>query len=277
VPCLPRSKSLKLGLPVDNLIGISSHAEPLSQPARRRPSQPLVYSAAVNTHARPTNGHAVPAIPITGVPIPRPSSRIYRPTNVLSESSTPLSHSPASGSASTSSNSPYISPLTSPYPFSGAPPSGSMLSNGTALTTPASIPSLHATPPAPPGAAPTISAAALGVGGAPRILSYPSVPPPSVASSFGSPTVPFFISSSPADVRTSWRNGAATAAGSGAPRITEASTLVSRSQSRGSAERGVRVAETGSLARRTDAGREELPATPEDLMLDAGEGGTAML
>lgn len=269
---------------MDSLIGMSSATDPLSQPLRRRSTsnQPPTPSSV---HPPPFSRHPIGfgsgggggggGLPIPGVPIPRPSSRIYRPTNhAPSGSSTPLSHSPASPA------SPYISPLTSPSAPATHPHANggaSATSAGTALTTPASSASLHATPPVP-------YAAPLGPGGA-RILSYPSVPPPSLSSSFGSPSAAYHVPAGPpADARASWRNGiprvplppptggagagAGGAYGGDTRRVAESGSLANRSQSRGSVsrERGARVAETGSLIGRRQSlgGPERMPMTLED-------------
>lgn len=116
-------------------------------------SQPL--------HRRPSSSSASPSFtpqsPITHsarVPIPRPPSQIHRPSNI-SPSTTP----PSSSSASLSSL-----PLFSP---------AAGQSNATSATTPGSLASLTDGPA-------TLVPRALE-------LTYPSVPPPSVASSFGEP------------------------------------------------------------------------------------------
>ncbi|KAI0701991.1 hypothetical protein BC835DRAFT_1322182 [Cytidiella melzeri] len=142
----------RLGLPVDNLIGLASSAQdPWSQPLHRRPSVPNSPSLAPQGHR---NGNAV--VRSARVDIPRPPSQIHRPSHTTTAetlSSTP----PSSSSAS----------LSSQYPFS--PPEVST-SNLTNMTTPASSESLDA-----------------NGGPLPRALelTYPSVPPPSLSSSFG--------------------------------------------------------------------------------------------
>ncbi|KAH9174823.1 hypothetical protein EDB89DRAFT_1950769 [Lactarius sanguifluus] len=179
----------RLGLPVDNLIGLSAH-DPYFQPTHRRsssnassPSTSVVLPIGV--------AHAVRTSP--SVAIPRPPSQIHRPpTNVVSGSTTPLSHSPSSAS-----DSPYLSPSLSTHPASFA----------TAATTP------------PSSSAPRVLSAAALVA-PPQPLSYPSVPPPSLSSSYAGPDSP-----------------------------------ASRSASRHrSVERGARVAETGQLVPRSRAG-----------------------
>ncbi|KAH9059575.1 hypothetical protein EDB87DRAFT_1621654, partial [Lactarius vividus] len=196
----------RLGLPVDNLIGLSAH-DPYFQPTHRRsssnassPSTSVVLPIGV--------AHAVRTSP--SVAIPRPPSQIHRPpTNVVSESTTPLSHSPSSAS-----DSPYLSPSLSTHPASFA----------TAATTP------------PSSSAPRVlSAAALAP---PQPLSYPSVPPPSLSSSYAGPD-------SPVEPRGSrWRHGSI-------HDLRQASRSASRHRS---VERGARVAETGQLVPRSRAG-----------------------
>ncbi|KAI0253015.1 hypothetical protein BJV78DRAFT_1198510 [Lactifluus subvellereus] len=192
----------RLGLPVDNLIGLSAH-DPYFQPTHRRSfSNTSSPSTSVALSIGP---HAVRASP--SVAIPRPPSQVHRPTNVASESTTPLSHSPSSAS-----DSPYLSPSLSTHPASFA----------TAATTPPS------SAPRPPT---TI---------APQPLSYPSVPPPSLSSSYAGPDSPVVEPSRGGQ----WRHGSLRELRQG-----------SRSESRhGSVERGARVAETGQLVPRSRAG-----------------------
>lgn len=156
----------------------------------------------------PIGSHAVRASP--SVAIPRPPSQIHRPPpNAASESTTPLSHSPSSAS-----DSPYLSPSLSTHPASFA----------TAATTP------------PSSSAPRGTVGSTTI--APQPLSYPSVPPPSLSSSYAGPD-------SPVEPRGSrWRHGSLHDLRQG-----------SRSASRhASVERGARVAETGQLVPRSRAG-----------------------
>ncbi|KAF7323624.1 hypothetical protein MKEN_00583000 [Mycena kentingensis (nom. inval.)] len=226
----------RLGLPVDNLVGLAS-----SEPIHRRPqSQSMFSSSPTNSVLHfPANGLGRPPVPAhtNPVPIPRPTMQPRRSNNDISEGSTPLSHSPSS-----SSDSPFpFSPVTSPHP------SVSVNSNITS-------PPTSYNPNGMTFAAPQ------------RGLSYPSVPPPSLSSSFGSPTVSYHMphrdpSSSPVEPqsrRNSIRRGA---------RVVESGSLQLRGSSRshsrrGSIERGGRVAETGQLVPR---GLEQLPATTEAL------------
>ena len=189
----------------------------------------------------------------SSVPIPRPTSavHIHRPNHLQNsaESNTPLSHSPSTES---SNDSPFpFSPVTSTNP-------ASFVSNNTNLTTPPSSASLNSNPPTPyPGT---------------HALSYPSVPPPSLSSSFGSPTVPYHLphrdpaALSPVEALSrrgshSHRRG----------NYERARMLDSRgynqSQShsrRESVERGARVAESGTLIPRSRAGSQSLASTTED-------------
>jgi hypothetical protein len=190
---------VQLGLPVDNLIGLSAH-DTYFQPTHRRNSSST--SSPSTSVVLPLGAHAVRTSP--SVAIPRPPSQIHRPTNVVSESTTPLSHSPSSAS-----DSPYLSPSLSTHPASFA----------TAATTP------------PSSSAPRL----LSVVQQP--LSYPSVPPPSLSSSYAGPD-------SPVELRGSrWRHGS----------IHELRESRSASRHR-SVERGARVAETGQLVPRSRAG-----------------------
>jgi hypothetical protein len=220
---------------VDNLIGLSS-LDPYSQPTHRRSyssssaSSPSTSVLALPTHV-PRPGH--------GVPIPRQSSQIHRPLS-FSERTTPPSHSPSS------SESPFpFSPITSAHP-------ASLVSNNTDATTPPSSASFN-------------SHAALYATPA-RGLSYPSVPPPSLSSSFGSPTIayPMMLHRDPSmsPVESSSRRNSNAKWG-----VAESGHL--RSLSRGSVERGARIAETGTLALRSRAGSQSLAPTSE--VTDAAE------
>lgn len=183
--------------------------------------------------------------PVPGVPIPRPPSSIHRPPNPTSEVTTPLSHSPSSSSTS-SSPFPFSPPTTSPFP-------ASYVSGNTTFTTPPSSTSLVSNPAAFPGPA------ALA-----RPLSYPSVPPPSLSSSFGSPTTSYHPVVAPVPIPERDRDGPPSPndsfgsrhspfhrRGSFERRVAESGSLRSLSGSRGgrreSVERGARVAETGTL------------------------------
>ncbi|KAG1779327.1 hypothetical protein EV702DRAFT_1025118 [Suillus placidus] len=204
----------RLGLSVDNLVGLSS-ADPYSQPTHRR---------SVSNLSSPSTSVTQPSQAIHGVPIPRPSSSIRRPTNNMSESNTPLSHSPSS--------------TESPFPFSpivGTNPA-SYVSNGTHMTTPPSSTSLMSNLPS------TYTI--------PHMLSYPSVPPPSLSSSYGSPVVSYIPhrdhSLSPV-VPLSRRSS--NARGNIERRFADPVGIRhNRSQS---VERGARVAETGQLIPRS--------------------------
>ncbi|KAI9507848.1 hypothetical protein F5148DRAFT_1201549 [Russula earlei] len=195
----------RLGLPVDNLIGLSAQ-DPYFQPTHRRSSSSA--SSPSTSVAPPIGAHPVRASP--SVAIPRPPSQVHRPpANATSESTTPLSHSPSSAS-----DSPYLSPSLS------------------LSTHPASFATAATTPPS--SSAPRVVSMTI----APQPLSYPSVPPPSLSSSYAGPD-------SPVEHRGSrWRHGSL-------HDLHQASRSASRHQS---VERGARVAETGQLVPRSRAG-----------------------
>ncbi|THH12959.1 hypothetical protein EW146_g7212 [Bondarzewia mesenterica] len=215
----------RLGLPVDNLIGLLPSHDPYSQPTHRRSLSNMSSPAASISMPLPT--HA--AHPSPSVPIPRPPSQIHRPVTLPSESSTPLS---------SASESPYLSPITSTNP-------ASYLSNTTNATTPPS------------------SASVAYMTGPSRMasLSYPSAPPPSLSSSFGSPTVSYYgpyseLSSSPVEFHLG--RSSIPRRGSFERRVADSQSLrrsVSRGNSRReSVERGARIAETGQLVPRSRTG-----------------------
>ncbi|EKM56440.1 uncharacterized protein PHACADRAFT_194053 [Phanerochaete carnosa HHB-10118-sp] len=139
----------KAGLPVDDLIGLApSTVDPLSQPLHRRPS--------ISSWASPNYTPQSPVIHSARVPIPRLPSQVHRPSHAtISPSTTP----PSSSSASLSSL-PMFSPTAGQ-------------SSATSATTPGSLGSFTGRPA-------TLVPRAME-------LTYPSVPPPSVASSFGEP------------------------------------------------------------------------------------------
>ncbi|KAI0824796.1 hypothetical protein BC628DRAFT_1419567 [Trametes gibbosa] len=238
----------RLGLPVDNLIGLPQ-SDPYSQPTHRRSysatSGPVLSSIHIPAAHMPRQASAVP--------IPRPSSQIRRPSNMIfSESTTPLSHSPSSTS-------------TSPFPFSPATNSPFPASYASAAT--------HMT--TPPSAA--ISPPTFTAGGA-QILTYPLVPPPSLSSSFGSPAAslhqPIVIprdhdgTPSPVESLNSRRNSFHRR-GSFERRVAETGSLrgMSVHSRRASAERGARIAETGVLVPRPRSGSFSLPEAVEDAEL----------
>jgi hypothetical protein len=163
---------------------------------------------------------------------------------MVSESNTPFSHSPSSSD--------------SPFPFSPAMstatnPASYISTTSTALTSPPTSMSLHTDP-------------IMTLGTPFRALSYPSVPPPSLSSSFGSPVVSYHIpqrdhSLSPIEP-LSRRNSNATR-GRNDRRVAETGSLRSAASRRGSVERGARIAETGTLIARSRAGSTSLPSTIE--------------
>lgn len=218
-----------------------SSPDPYSQPTHRR-SLSNASSPSTSILAPPARDPRAPQS--HGVPIPRPPSQIHRPmNNNPSEGNTPLSHSPSS------SDSPFpFSPINSTNP-------ASFLSTNTGVTTPPSSASLNSNPPG------LYSASSM------RTLSYPSVPPPSLSSSFGSPTIPYHLprrdpSLSPIEP-LSRRNSITNRRGSFDRRVAETGNLRSLSHSRrASIERGGRVAETGTLIR-SRAGSQSLSSTSE--------------
>jgi len=227
--------ALQLGLSVDNLVGLTP-ADPFSQPTHRRsmsgvssPSTSVGYHSA----ARSAATHAMP-IPSHGVPIPRPSSSIHRPLNNTSEATTPLSHSPSS----------MESP--SPFPFSPVlsahvPAGSSVLSNGTQLTTPPSSSSMQSGGVGAPHAVSGVHA-----------LTYPSVPPPSLSSSYGSPVVSYFPQQEGPPGPLRGGGGGARGGGGGMEIGTGNGVGVGwrngrTGSRRDSVERGGRIAETGTL------------------------------
>jgi coiled-coil domain-containing protein 6 len=165
-----------------------------------------------------------------GVPIPRVPSQIRGPNNAGMDGNPPLSHSPSSSE--------------SPFPFSPMTNHTSLTSPKTNVTSPTTSLSFNST--------------AVGYGTPSRGLSYPSVPPPSLSSSFGSPSVSLHMphrdsSLSPIEPlsrrnsnawRGDWRGGGDTSR-------------------RGSVERGARVAETGTLVPRRRASSQSLAPTTE--------------
>ncbi|KAH8984910.1 hypothetical protein EDB92DRAFT_1884472 [Lactarius akahatsu] len=163
----------RLGLPVDNLIGLSAH-DPYFQPTHRRSSSSNASSPSTSVILPIGVAHAVRTSP--SVAIPRPPSQIHP-------------------------------------------------SFATAATTP------------PSSSAPRVLSAAALVA-PPQPLSYPSVPPPSLSSSYAGPD-------SPVEPRGSrWRHGSI-------HDLRQASRSASRHRS---VERGARVAETGQLVPRSRAG-----------------------
>ncbi|KAI5120598.1 hypothetical protein M0805_008075 [Coniferiporia weirii] len=213
----------RLGISVDNLIGLSSAADSYSQPTHRRTSSTASSSPTASMVALHTL-QVRPSSTTHSMPIPRQTSQMRRAHAHAagpSISETPLSRSPSSA------ESPYLSPVLSVLPES-------YVSNATNLTTPPSSASLQSNPPAPYPLPPPA-------------LSYPSVPPPSLSSSLGSPVVSTHMrdpASSPVEAvsrRGSQHYGSDR-------RMADAGGLASHSR-RTSVERGARIAETGSLMR----------------------------
>ncbi|KAJ7746428.1 hypothetical protein DFH07DRAFT_924345 [Mycena maculata] len=230
----------RAGMPVDHLIGLAS-ADPYSQATHQRPQS--AYSSSTSS---PTTSvlHFPANRPTNGVPIPRPAAQVRRvSSNNISEGNTPLSHSPSSSS-------------DSPFPFSPV----------TTSPNPTSYVSVNSNLTSPPTSIPHNG---LTFGAPSRGLTYPSVPPPSLSSSFGSPTVTYHMphrepSLSPVEPqsrRNSMRRGGRVAE-SGSLRSISASRSTSQSR-RASVERGGRVAETGTLVPRSHPDGHTLPATTE--------------
>lgn len=218
----------QLGLSVDNLIGLAS-PDPYSQPTHKRTSSSYsITSSSPSTSIMHLSTH-VPRPTSHGVPIPRPPSQIHRPNNLGID-----------GTQSPSSSE-------SPFPFSPVTNPTSLTSPNTNITSPPTSLSFNST--------------AVAYGALSRGLSYPSVPPPSLSSSFGSPSVPLHMphrdtSLSPTEP-LSRRNSNAWR---GDWRVINRSGETSR---KGSVERGARVAETGTLVPRSGASSQSLAPTTE--------------
>jgi len=225
------------------LIGLP---DPLSQPTHHRSSS----SSAFSSRSSPSPSNSVFHIPSNasraahGVPIPRPTPQSHRPVIIPSAVNTPLSHSPSS------SDSPFpFSPVTSLNP-------ASYLSNDTQGTTPPSSSSI-ASNLGPYGTAVS------------RGLTYPSAPPPSLSSSFGSPSVAYHMPHRDRDASLSpieplsRRNSNAQSRGGAGARVAETGSLRALSSRRGSIDRGGRVAESGTLIQRSRASSQSLPPTDE--------------
>ena len=285
--------STKLGLPVDNLIGlVPSAADPYSQPLHLRADS---HSSSVSSSPSllPVNSHSVqPHNASARVPIPRPPSQIRRPHPNMNAPPSASTTPPSSASAS----------LSSPSPFS--PTNGTGISATTTFTTP------------PSSESPRV--VAFGTTVNPHELTYPSVPPPSLSSSFGEPISPldmprvqtattaqpiplprpiprryprnsedFDLSISPSDIFGYGRGGLSSSPRSplsprasfhlarrasyervsGGQSSADASPMdgFSRNHSRmASLERGARVAETGRLVPRNRAGSTAGSAGPSE-------------
>lgn len=224
------------------MIGLSPSLDPYSQPIHRRSSSTASSSPTASMIALPSSQFPRPSA-THSMPIPRPSSQIHRPKAAGSTpSETPQSHSPSSSE--------------SPFPFSPVLSAQleSYVSASTQVTTPPSSASLQSNH---PGLYPM----------GPPSLSYPSVPPPSLSSSLGSPTVSYHMPhrdypSSPVDsFSLSRRSSAGVRRGSFERRVADSGSLREISGSRrGSVERGGRVAETGSLVRSRASSAASTPA-----------------
>ncbi|KAK1219066.1 hypothetical protein PQX77_018215 [Marasmius sp. AFHP31] len=275
----------RLGRSVDNLVGLSS-SDPYTQPTHQRSSYSSRTSSPSSSYRySPTSTHVPRATPLpvpipsgVPVPIPRPPSQIHRPINhISSESNTPLSYSPTS----VASESPYTLGFSSPGALSTNP--ASLLSNGTNLTTPPSSAPVHNIINSPVLNGGGHGVHGYGGFGAPtRGLSYPSVPPPSLSSSFGSPSFSYYmgrdwdrdasgrdVSLSPVEPLSLSRRSSIANTNPGGQRrgsittdrrVAETGSLNSR---RASIDRGARVAETGTLVRSRAGSQSVLPTTNE--------------
>ncbi|RXW12114.1 hypothetical protein EST38_g13741 [Candolleomyces aberdarensis] len=155
---------------------------------------------------------------------------------------TPLSRSPSSVS-------------DTPFPFSPGTGAASFQSANTNITSPPSSASFNQQNQMaiPPG----------------RGLTYPSVPPPSLSSSFGSPSISYHIPRDPSlsPIEPLSRRNSNARRGS-----VDRSRGASR---RASLDFGARVAETGTLVPRSRAGSQNLQATAE--AFDDGDDPTSKL
>lgn len=226
-------------MPIDDLIGLPSvpPSDVYSQPTHIRP-QPITtrhtHLADGMISGGPSgsglNGIHLPAAPpttttvtrpqLSGLPIPiarGPSSQAHRQASqsYSSSSTTPNTTSPVS-----SLQSPFpFSPTTSTHPTTGAPTNG--LAHGAG---PSSYLTQLTTPPS--STSPLLQ---IGIGDAvtpsafAHQLSYPSVPPPSLSSSLGSPVYSRRNSFGHANRRTSMDRGTARVAETGTLRNRRAS------------------------------------------------------
>ncbi|KAL5498597.1 hypothetical protein ACEPAH_1951 [Sanghuangporus vaninii] len=273
----------RLGISVDNLIGLSNATDAYSQPTHRRGS-----SAASTSSNSPTASMvalpslARPSSTTHSVPIPRPSaasaSRRAQTLGLGAGTSAPMSipESPLSNPSSAASTSASVSASASPdlSPVLSALPA-SYASGATHLTTPPSSASLRDTPPAPYGT-PGASSAVIG-------LSYPSVPPPSLSSSLGSPVVLTHHIPSPGPVPGQGQGhghgqGQRHSQGQWSERRFSQGPSHSQSHSQGqgsrrtSVERGARIAETGSLVRSRAGSSSGTPASASHTHTHSGLG-----
>ncbi|KAH7105109.1 hypothetical protein BKA62DRAFT_634277 [Auriculariales sp. MPI-PUGE-AT-0066] len=189
----------RLGIEVDSLA--SQSISPVSQPIHRRSSS----SPTASMVPLPIPGTSRQPMPMA---IPRSNSQVHVPR-------APVQARPASPRTPSANTTPLSSGATSPFSLNGHTGMTVSSSLATDLTTPPSSASLNA----------NMAATLMGTNPL-SMLTYPSVPPPSLSSSLGSPVQQF------------------------PPRWTH--TAPSRHSS---VERGGRVAETGSLSRRGSVGQ----------------------
>ncbi|KAB5590298.1 hypothetical protein CTheo_6260 [Ceratobasidium theobromae] len=247
----------RLGLPYESLIGLGGSASQSvsSSPADTFSQRRIAPSGSSRGHVNSSVNGATSGT--TAVPIPRVQSQ----TRIHSESISSIA--PTSSDSTPPSSPSYSLSPTAPLAHSNFFPGPS--SHLTTLTTPASVPPitpLAATPLSPPLASTSSgqprgdhtrlahALTELATANAQRAgLSYPSVPPPSLASSLGSgsPVVPTLRvpPNSRRQSRGEWP---------GQGRLERVET------SRGEREREGRAAETGSLRRREETAAVSIPA-----------------
>ncbi|KAG8954843.1 hypothetical protein FRC04_010326 [Tulasnella sp. 424] len=255
----------RLGLPIDNLIGLpASSTDSYSQPTHVRPPTSAARTSSTDTR---TGSHAPnpevrpggPSRPqLGGLPIP--IARVGatpRPTQhaSYSYSTTPNTNSPAS------LQSPFpFSPTTTTHTTGNRPAGGTTTSNSSSTGSAAAsaddilspglaVPSSYLTQVTTPPSSTSPIVNLIHHGGETHVqvihqLSYPSVPPPSLSSSLGSPVY---------SRRNSFGQNPGTSIGSGR---------------RTSIERGARIAETGSLVRnrRASVASGGMPLTSETVI-----------
>ncbi|KAG8924350.1 hypothetical protein FRC03_011200 [Tulasnella sp. 419] len=175
----------RLGMPIDNLIGLqSSSSDIYTQPTHLRSST----GASSNTGAAHQSHTHRP--PLSGLPIPisrAPSSQLHRTQHQVTDSSstTPNTTSPIDSVPA----SPFLfSPSTSirHAPVTGTPSTESSLPTSAGVSLdhdPSSYVTQLTTPPSSTSPLTHLHHGAAYV----AQLSYPSVPPPSLSSSLGSP------------------------------------------------------------------------------------------
>ncbi|KAG8916454.1 hypothetical protein FRC01_003143 [Tulasnella sp. 417] len=255
----------RMGLPIDDLIGLpASSTDVYSQPThiRPQPSGARTSSSDARSGSHPPDSEIRPGGPsrpqLAGLPIP-----------IARAGATPRLPQHASYSHSTTPNTNSPSSLQSPFPFSptvsahtmgNRPAGGTTTSNSSSTGSAAAsaddilspglaVPSSYLTQVTTPPSSTSPLVNLIHHGGETHVqlihqLSYPSVPPPSLSSSLGSPVY---------SRRSSFGQNPGTSMGSGR---------------RTSIERGARVAETGSLVRnrRASVASGGMPLTSETVI-----------